>query len=379
MNRKYEFVEPETKLVVSAPKADEAVFEMRCTAPYTRGVALCQPLTRLASVPLARPEDGNNLVCASRSSACCSQLHQITLIMFALCCFAILPAVNAEQGDQKNSAPKKANISLKQLDEAKSWKDWNSVLNNMEPVTKENRSVLQSYVDDTKHDGQKRFMVFRTLFNAASGEEKRNAINERLQSEKDVDFRVSLMQEMGRDKSGIFKKQLSDVSKNEKEHSFVRVSAGLAMAVRGDFSGKALALKSVKEASPYKDFAMQTLAVMKAIDVIPELSSEMTSVTDYSKKNSCRLGILRVELSVAVPSQQVGILSKAINEDGYFEVAQWATKRLAEIGGSETSQLFVSLVKGGKFPGRQFGHDGLMLGVENGHWTKEDVLIWLKK
>lgn len=302
---------------------------------------------------------------------------------FVLCFIAVLPIVKAEQGSLDSHgqqvAPKKADVSLKQLDEARTGKEWDGALKNMEPVSKENRSVLQSYVDNEKHDGRKRFKVFRALLDSSSNEDKQKAINEKFRSEKDVDFRVSLMQEMGREKSSVFAKQLSDTLKNEKELPFIRVSAGLALAVRGDSSGKALALKSVKEASAYKDFAMQTLAVMKANDVIPELKSEMNDSKDYWKKNSCRLGILRIQLATTEPSGRYNLLTSAIREDGYFEAAQWATKHLAEIGGNEVAQFFVDLVKSGKFPARQFGHDGLMLGVENGHWTKEDVLKWLKK
>lgn len=306
------------------------------------------------------------------------------LSLFALCCVCALP-IKAEQANPKDKASasqpllKKASVSLKQLDDARTWKEWDGSLKDMEPVGKDNKSLLQSYVNDAKRDGRKRFKVFKTLLDAASSNEKQNAISEKLQSEKDVDFRVGLIQEMGREKSNVFTKQLSDSLKNEKEHAFVRVSAGLSLAVRGDSSGKALALKSVKEASPYKDFAMQTLAVIKANDVIPELSSEMKGSTDYLKKNSCRLGILRIQFASTEPPDRYTLLANAISEDGYFEAAQWATKRLAEIGGTETAQFFVGLVKGGKFPARQFGYDGLMLGVENGHWTKEDVLKWLKK
>lgn len=305
------------------------------------------------------------------------------LSMFVLCSIAFLPVVKAEQGDLNRHAqqvtPKRASVSLKQLDEARTWKEWDGALKDMEPVSKENRGVLQSYVDDKKHDGRKRFKVFKTMQDANSIEEKRNAIRGRFANEKDVDFRVSLAQEMGRDKSDFFNVQLLAALNRQDEHPFVKVSAALALAAHGDFSGKAMALKLVKEAAPYKDFAMQTLAVMKATDVIPELSSEMRGATDYWKKNSCRLAILRIEVFSADAAKQISLLSSALAEDGYFEARQWAARKLSEIGSQAAAQALVRVAKDEKSIDKNAALTGLQLGVETQKWTKEEVEKWLKK
>lgn len=285
------------------------------------------------------------------------------------------------QSKDKSSigSPKKASLALKQLDEARTWKEWDGAIKDMEAVSKENQTVLRSYVDDQKHDGRKRFKIFKVLLDSASAEEKSNAIDAKYSSEKDMDFRVSLMQEMGREKSNIYNKKLQDTVKAEKEHSFVRISASLALAAHGDSSGKALALKSVKEASPYKDFAMQTLAVLKAGDVIPNLSGAMKSSSDYWVKNSCRLAILRIELASANNQAQLELLSTALTEDGYFEARQWAGRKLAEIGSKAAGQILAEVVKSNKSIDKNAALTGLNLGINDNKWEEEEVKEWLKK
>lgn len=283
--------------------------------------------------------------------------------------------------DKDKASPtksKKVSVALIQVDAARSWKEWEDVLNEMEQVDKDNRVILQSYINDEKHDGRKRFSVFKVLHKTDSLEEMRNEIKAQFKKENNVDFRVSLAQEMGRDKSDFYNDQLSAALRAPKEHPFVKVSAAMALATHGDNSGKSLALDMVKEATPYSDFAIQALAIMKATELIPEISAEMLRTKDYWKRNTCRLAILRIEVFSAPEEKKIDLLAKALTEDGYFEARQWAARKLSEIGSPAAAQVLVRTAKDKQSVDKNAALTGLELGVVNKKWAKSEVEVWLK-
>lgn len=265
---------------------------------------------------------------------------------------------------------------LNNLDAAKSPDSESAIVGRIKSLPPSARVKLTAYAHDKTKSGQKRFRVLKAA--SLATDEMIKEVGDLFEQDRDKDLRVQLAMEMGRLKYAPFKSVLRKAIDAPNENGFVQVSAAWSLALQGDDHGKKRALSAVTNAEPWRDFAMQALAIMKADDLVPELERCASSATDYWKKNSCRLAKLRILLAVR-DRDKVPLLSEAIQEKDYFEVRQWAVVKLADLGTPEAGRALATQAKSKGSPAQHFAAEGLQVGIEKKKWTKADVDGWLSK
>ncbi len=286
---------------------------------------------------------------------------------------------NVQAGDTAKSYKKSAQDILKAWDSAKKLNDLESAKKDLVDLDATSDSVMQAFVSDKSKKGEKRSQVFKVLQSHLPEGQRQKEIIQAFKTDKDTDFKVDLAQQLGSFTDTGTLRVLQETIDNPSENGFVQVSAAHSLARRGDAGGKKRALQSILNAESWADFGIQALVVLKANDVFPILEEKMMNSQDSNQKGYCRLAKLRIQVGMAAPKEHFKLLSAALNEDGFPKAADWAAKRLAKMGGEDVSKLFVSVVKAGKWPNQEFAHDGLLFGIQYGHWSQEDVTKWLAK
>lgn len=270
--------------------------------------------------------------------------------------------------------------ALKKLDEAKTSQARRGAEEDLIVTDAKSESDVRAYVNDKRKDGRKRLKALRALHKSRPDEIRAKDLEKYFSEKSDDSFRAGVAMEMGRLKQRPeMRQRLRGALDDSQESSQVQLSAAWALAASGDDYGKEKALKSVLEADPWRDFGMQTLAILKARDSLPKINECLSQAKKYAILNSCRLAKLRIELADQDHQAQLRSLDAALREDGYFDVRAWAGRRLAEDRDKAAGEILAAVARDKKSPGTLAALDGLKIGVSKGNWTKQEVEGWLKK
>ncbi len=286
---------------------------------------------------------------------------------------------DVDAGDINTTANRSVHDVLKGLDSAKTSKDIQSFLKELSNLHGESDVAMRAYISDTTKKGEKRAQVLKTMLADKPVEQRQKETIQAFSSASEPNFKGSLAQQMGNFSDAETLKVLHEALRSDKENSFVRISAALGLAQRGDSAGGKMALDSIVNNKNWVDGAIQTLVLLKAKNTIMELEKVKQASKEYAVRNKCSVAQLRVRYSLADENEKIQILSNALREDGYLESAQWAANLLAQIGGDKAAALLVDVAKKSTGIKWQTAYDGLLLGVQNGKWTQENVQKWLQK
>jgi HEAT repeat protein len=263
--------------------------------------------------------------------------------------------------------------ALQRLENAHSLNEWKAANDALQQLGPENEPELRKYVNDKAHDGRKRAIALEAALKGKAAAEVRKEWVSALNQDRDHDFRLSCIMKMGKTKDPLFRPIYKKIMEKENEDPGVRVMAAQVLAIFGDTSGKALALRTVVEPKGFQDFGAQTLVIMKATDTVAALHECAITATEYVKKNSCRQAELRIMIAVS-PDRKLEYLTEGLRDAKYFSVQRWAANLIAQIKTKEALTVMCDAVK----TNISQAWDGLRAGVSYGSWTKEDALACRK-
>jgi hypothetical protein len=217
--------------------------------------------------------------------------------------------------------------------------------------------------------------LWKAAFENAPESERTDSSLEEVAKSSDPSFRMHLMMQMSSFKDARVDHFLKMTVADTHTDGMSQLSAAWSLALRHDPSGKERALKSVVTADQWRDFGMQTLAILKATDTIPTLENCMNSSSPLISE-SCALGKLRVELSINDASSRLKTLEAGFRKESSFPVRAWVARELAKDGSKGAFDVLCRALT--RNPEDPNALNGLREGVSKGGWDRDQMASCLK-
>lgn len=273
-------------------------------------------------------------------------------------------SVLLEEMDKINFSSPKDDKKLEQL------------LKQLNKMDKRAHGKMKRYVADQDNKYYKyiaRMKVFRAICMDLSHDEATEYAIGIFSGDKDDNFVGCLANWMDDHWDERFREVLRRTVNDPNMGAMSQVCAARALARRGDDSGKEVALRSILQAESGLLIGMEALGLLEARDVLPRLHecAERTDVKTAASAHFCLIAILRIEMGRKSSRKQVRILRDSMLKEADYLVHKWAAEQLVKIGDERAMRALIYVNE--KDPGNIGGVKGILMGIEEGRWTREDL------